>query len=96
MVHPVTGETISSYKKLMHDLATIKVWQTAFGKDFGGMMQRDNKTCKKGMDTMFIMTHNNIKRVLVDGKKLLVGTQWSTIPPRKRIYIAFTSQLAVT
>ncbi len=30
MVHPVTGETISSYKKLMHDLATAETWQTAF------------------------------------------------------------------
>jgi hypothetical protein len=35
MVHPVTGKTISSYKKLMHDPATAEVWQTAFGKDFG-------------------------------------------------------------
>jgi hypothetical protein len=35
MVHPVTGKTISSYKKLMNDPATSKVWQTAFGKDFG-------------------------------------------------------------
>ena len=37
MVHPITGRTISSYKKLMHNPATAKVWQTAFGKDFGGM-----------------------------------------------------------
>jgi hypothetical protein len=37
MVHSVTGETISSYKKLMNDPATAEVWQTAFGKDFGGM-----------------------------------------------------------
>jgi hypothetical protein len=36
-VHPVTGRTISSYKKLMHNPATAEVWQTAFGKDFGGM-----------------------------------------------------------
>jgi hypothetical protein len=26
MVHPVTGETISSYKKLMHDPATAEIW----------------------------------------------------------------------
>jgi hypothetical protein len=37
MVHPVTGETISSYKKLMKDPVTAETWQTAFGKDFGGM-----------------------------------------------------------
>ena len=40
MVHPVTGETILSYNKLMNDPATAEVWQTAFGKDFGGMAQK--------------------------------------------------------
>jgi hypothetical protein len=44
MIHPMTGETITSYKKLMHNPATIKIWQTAFGKDFGGMAQGNNKT----------------------------------------------------
>jgi hypothetical protein len=37
MVHPTTGEAISSYKHLMHDLANAKIWQIAFGKDFGRM-----------------------------------------------------------
>jgi hypothetical protein len=44
MVHPVTGKTISSYKKLMHNLTTAKTWQTAFGTDFGSMAQGDIKT----------------------------------------------------
>jgi hypothetical protein len=48
MVHPVTGCIISSYKKLMHNQATAKVWQTAFGKDFGGMAQGCNKTGQNG------------------------------------------------
>jgi hypothetical protein len=47
MIHPTTGEIISSYKRLMHDPATAKVWQTAFGKDFGGMAQGDLKTGKR-------------------------------------------------
>jgi hypothetical protein len=47
MVHPTTGDTISSYKKLMHDVATTETWQTAFGKDFGGMVQGNNKTGQK-------------------------------------------------
>jgi hypothetical protein len=64
MVHPVTGETISSYKKLMHDPATAEVWQTAFGKDFWGMAQGDKKTGQKGTDAMFVMTHGNIKNAL--------------------------------
>jgi hypothetical protein len=37
MVHPVTGKTITSYKKLMRDPVTQETWMTVFGKDFGGM-----------------------------------------------------------
>jgi hypothetical protein len=66
MVHPTTGETISSYKKLMHDPATSRVWQAAFGKDFGGMAQGNEKTGQKGTNTIFSMTHNEIKRIPSD------------------------------
>jgi hypothetical protein len=69
MVHSVTGETISSYKKLMHDPATADIWQTAFGKDFGGMAQGDNKTGQKGTNAMFVINHDKIKTVLKAGKK---------------------------
>ena len=31
MAHPTTGETISSYKRLMNDPETAKIWQKAFG-----------------------------------------------------------------
>jgi hypothetical protein len=51
MVHPTTGETISSYKKLMHDPATKDIWQRAFGKDFGGMAQGCNKNSSKNTNT---------------------------------------------
>jgi hypothetical protein len=47
MVHPVMGRTISSYKKLMRNLASAEVWQIAFGKDFGGMAQGATKLAKK-------------------------------------------------
>jgi hypothetical protein len=70
MVHPITGETISSYKKLMKDPATAEVWQTAFGKEFGGMAQGDNKTGQKGTNAMFVMNHGNIKKILAAGKKI--------------------------
>ncbi len=46
-----------------------EVWQTAFCKDFGGMMQGDNKMGQKGTEAIFIMVHDNIKRVLAEGKK---------------------------
>ncbi len=60
MVHPTTGETISSYKCLMHNPDTSEVWQTAFSKDFGGMAQGDNKTGQKGTNSIFVMTHDEI------------------------------------
>jgi hypothetical protein len=69
MVHPVTGETISSYKKLMHNPETAEIWQSAFGKDFGGMAQGDNKTGQKETNVMFIMSHDKIKHMLREGKK---------------------------
>ncbi len=69
MVHPITGETISSYKKLMNDPATAEVWQTAFRKDFGGMAQGCNKTGQKGTNAMFVMTKTEIASALAAGKK---------------------------
>jgi hypothetical protein len=47
MVHPITGKTISSYTKLMHDPATVEIWQTASGKEFGGMAQGEIKLGRK-------------------------------------------------
>jgi len=67
MVHPTTGETISSYKRLMNDPETVEVWQTAFGKDFGGMAQGDNKTGQKGMNSVLIMRHKEIDIVKAAG-----------------------------
>jgi hypothetical protein len=66
MVHPTTGETISSYKRLMHDPVTAETWQTAFGKDFGGMAQGDRKTGQKGTNSIFVMTHDEIKLIPKD------------------------------
>jgi hypothetical protein len=73
MVHPVTGETISSYKKLMHDPATAETWQSAFGKNFGGMVQGDNKTGQKGTNAMFVILHDKIKHMLSEGKNFTYG-----------------------
>jgi hypothetical protein len=63
MVHPTTSETISSYKKLMHDPATAEMWQTAFGKYFGGMVQGHMKTGQKGMNLIFVMAHAEITKI---------------------------------
>jgi hypothetical protein len=84
IVHPVTGTTIIlSYKKLMNDPATAETWQTAFGKDFGGMAQGDNKTRQKGTNAMFVMTHNKIKHVLQQGKTFTYGNPVVDYCPQK-------------
>ncbi len=44
----------------MHNPTTAEMWQTAFGKDFGGMAQGDNKTGQKGTNSIFVMTHSEI------------------------------------
>jgi hypothetical protein len=69
MIHPTTGEIISSYKRLMNDPATAEVWQRAFGKDFGGMAQGDLKTGQKGTDSVFVMTHKEIDIAKAAGHK---------------------------
>jgi hypothetical protein len=68
MVHPTTGETITSYKRLMNNPETAEVWQTAFGKDFGGMAQGNDKTGQKGMNSIFVMTHKEIATAKKEGK----------------------------
>ena len=66
MIHPTTGETITSYKKLMHDPATKDIWQRAFSKDFGGMAQGCKMTGQKGTNAIFVMTHAEIPNIPKD------------------------------
>jgi hypothetical protein len=83
-VHPVTGETISSYKKLMNDPATAEVWQTAFGKDFGCMCQGDNKMGQKGTNAMFVMTNDKIAHVLRAKKVFIYANPVVDHRPQKK------------
>jgi hypothetical protein len=68
MVHPTTGKTITSYKRLMNNPKTAKIWQTVFGKDFGGMAQGDDKTDQKDTNSIFVMTHEEIATAKKEGK----------------------------
>jgi hypothetical protein len=61
MIHSKTGKSISSHKQLMHNPAMSEVWQTAFGKDFGGMVQGNNKMGQKCTNSIFVTTHNEVK-----------------------------------
>ena len=81
----------------MNDPETAEVWQTAFGKDFSGMAQGDNKMGQKGMNSVFVMTHNKIDIAKAAGHKwtyarIVVDYQ----PPQKdpnRIRIAVGGNL---
>jgi len=65
-VHPITGETITQYRKLARDPVTRDVWTTAFGKEFGRMAQGDNKTNTKGTNCIFVISHDKIKQIPED------------------------------
>jgi hypothetical protein len=66
MIHPVTGKSISSYKRLMNNPATAEVLMTVFGKDFGGMSQGNNKMGQKGTNAIFVMLPSNIPNIPTD------------------------------
>jgi hypothetical protein len=97
MIHPTTGEIISSYKRSMHDPATAEVWQTAFSKDFGGMAQGDLKTGQKGTNSVFVMTHKEIEIAKAAGHKWtyarIVVDHWPQKEDPNRIRIAVDGNL---
>ena len=66
VVHPVTGETISKYRKLMRDSVLGEIWSTAFGKEFGNLAQGDKKMGMKGTNTVFVMNHDKIDNIPKD------------------------------
>ena len=63
MVHPVTGESFTNHKKLARDPVLREIWTTAMGKEFGNMAQGDKKTGTKGTNSIFVMTHEEIKNI---------------------------------
>jgi hypothetical protein len=82
VIHPVTGKIISSCKCLMNDPATMEVWMMAFGKDFKGMSQGDNKTGQKGTTAMFVMLPSNVPNI---PKNRVVTYAWVVVdhcPPK--------------
>ena len=63
---PGHGQTLLSYHCLIKDPATAETWMTAFGKDFGGMSQGDNKRGQKGMNAMFVVLPADIPNIPED------------------------------
>ena len=77
---------------MMNYPATAEVWQTAFGKDFGGMVQGDNKTGQKGTNAMFVMTREDIVHALTDGFFSLMPIPLWILAPKKMIRSKSSSQ----
>ena len=44
VIHPTTGEVITRYQILAKDKELSDTCTTAFGKEFGGLAQGDNRT----------------------------------------------------
>ena len=65
VVHPTTGEVITKYQKLAKDPGPEirTTWRNSLGKEFGNMAQGDDKTNTKGMDAIFVLTHDQIKAI---------------------------------
>ena len=57
VIYPVTGESITNYKKLAKYPATRKFWTTEFGKEWGNLTQGYHKKGTKGTDSLFLIYH---------------------------------------
>ena len=44
VIHPITGETITKYQKLIKDPHIKDIWSLTFGKEFGNLAQGDDLT----------------------------------------------------
>ncbi len=67
----------------MNNPATTEVWQTAFGKDLGGMAQGVNKTGQKDTNAMFAMTREDIAHALAAGKFFTYANPINDYCPQK-------------
>jgi hypothetical protein len=76
----------------MHYPATAEIWQTASGKDFGGMAQGCNNTGHKDTNAMFVMMHDKIYHALA-AFFLLTQIQLLITALRRTIPIKVESQL---
>jgi len=66
VVHPNTGETITSYKKLQRNPVMKKIWTKALGKEFGSLAQGNDLRKKSGTNTLFVLDHEQIKNIPSD------------------------------
>ena len=60
VVHPVTKETITNYKRLIQDPITREIWMAAMAKELGRLAQGWKET--KGTNTIKFMSHDKIAK----------------------------------
>ena len=65
VVHPITKETITQYKKLQHDPDLKKLWVPAMSKELHRLAQ-GKPGITKGSNTIFFMTHEEICNIPTD------------------------------
>ena len=63
VIHPTTGQIITSYKKLTKDPTLKDVWETGFGKEWAGLTQGDKRTGASGTNTLIIVSPEKIHEI---------------------------------
>ena len=63
VIHPTTGDIITSYKRLANDPKFKEVWETGFGKEWGGLAQGDKQTGAKGTNTLIIIRPDQVHMI---------------------------------
>jgi len=66
VIHPTTGKTISKYHVLLKDPLLRDTWSRAFGKEFGNLAQGDPTTNTPGTNSIYVLTHDQIKHIPKD------------------------------
>ena len=66
VIHPTTGEIITSYKKLAKDPEMKVVWETGFGKEWGSLCQGDKRTGSVGTNTFIVLRPDQIPLIPKD------------------------------
>lgn len=66
VTHPITGKAMRKYAEVIKCEELRETWETAFGKEFGGLAQGDDRTGQKGTDTVIILDHDQIKNIPAD------------------------------
>jgi hypothetical protein len=67
-----------------------------FGKNFGGMVQGNNKTGQKGTNSNFVMTHVEIKLHIHKTRNSLMQKSLLIFAHKKRFCIGSKSRLGAT